>query len=123
MVGGGSRKNEGSITINNTNVFAALDTLRKKKNKDKSKSSSSSKSSSKASKEQEEPQVFWQPAPLTTKSWADVEDEDDDDYYTTTAPLPSVWGAPASQTGNEANAIAEVWACSLWLSYCNILLF
>lgn len=108
MVGGGSRKNEGSITINNSNVFAALDTLKKKKNKDKSKSSSSKSSSKAALKEQEDPQVFWQPAPLNAKSWADVEDEDDDDFYTTTAPLPSIWGAPASQPNDEASALAEV---------------
>jgi hypothetical protein len=33
------------------------------------------------------PEVVWAPAPLTTKSWADVEDDDDDDYFATTAPL------------------------------------
>ena len=35
MVGGGSRRDEGSLMINNTNVFAALDALKKKKKSDK----------------------------------------------------------------------------------------
>ena len=29
MVGGGNRRDEGSFTVSNTNVFAALETLRK----------------------------------------------------------------------------------------------
>ncbi|GFP80310.1 hypothetical protein PHJA_000174400 [Phtheirospermum japonicum] len=95
MVGGGNRRDEGSFTVSNTNVFAALDTLRKKKKSDKEKGSSKgSKSSSKAgkSKAAEEKQVYWAPAPLTVKSWADVDDEDDDDYYATTAPPQAIWG-------------------------------
>ncbi|CAI9766730.1 unnamed protein product [Fraxinus pennsylvanica] len=52
-----------------------------------------SKSASKAGKskepENEKPQMFWAPAPLTAKSWADV---DDDDYYATIAPPQSPWG-------------------------------
>ncbi|KAD1176683.1 hypothetical protein E3N88_43196 [Mikania micrantha] len=90
MVGGGNRKDD-AIAINSTNVFAALGSLKKKK-KDKE---------TQAEKEQ----VFWAPAPLTVKSWADVDDEDDDDYYATTAP-PPVWGAGAGMQqekikGNE----------------------
>ncbi|XP_019437669.1 PREDICTED: uncharacterized protein LOC109343696 isoform X4 [Lupinus angustifolius] len=64
--------------ISNTNVFAALDSLKKKKKSDK--------------KSESEPQVFWAPAPLNVKSWADV--DDDDDYYATTAPPQSVWNVP-----------------------------
>ncbi|GMQ06683.1 hypothetical protein CsSME_00051169 [Camellia sinensis var. sinensis] len=92
MVGGGNRKDE-SLVLNSTNVFAALGTLRKKKKSDKEQGSSKSKSSSKKKqdKEEPEPQVFWAPAPLTVKSWADVDDEDDDDYYATTAPPQSSW--------------------------------
>lgn len=91
MVGGGSRRDEGSLVLNNTNVFAALDTLKKKKKSDKdrkTKGSSNSKTSS--SSAQSEPQMFWAPAPLNATSWADV--DDDDDYYATTAPPQSVWG-------------------------------
>ncbi|KAL6501940.1 hypothetical protein OROGR_027073 [Orobanche gracilis] len=100
MVGGGNRRDEGSFTVSNTNVFAALETLRKKKKSDKEKGSSrGSKGSSKAvaagksKKSEEEMPVYWAPAPLTVKSWADVGDEDDDDYYATTAPLQAIWGA------------------------------
>ena len=89
MVGGGSRRDEGLLMINN-NVFAVLESLKKKKKSDKERGSSKSKGSSKAQEKEPEPQVFWQPARLTVKSWADV--DDDDDYYATTAPPQSVWG-------------------------------
>ena len=102
-MGGGSRKDEGSLVINNTNVFAALDTLRKKKKSDKDRGSPR-KSSSKSQQQQQpkkesEPQVFWAPAPLTVKSWADV--DDDDDYYATTAPPQSVWGSSEPSHSHE----------------------
>lgn len=98
MVGGGNRRDEGSFKMTNNNVFAALDNFRKKKKSDKDKglrksSKSGLKSEAGKSKEPEEkPQVYWAPAPLTVKSWADVDDEDDDDYFATTAPPQSVWG-------------------------------
>ena len=95
MAGGGSRKDE-TIAISSTNVFAALGSLKKKKKSDKEQGSSKKGSSSKKKQDKEskaeKEQVFWAPAPLTVKSWADVDDEDDDDYYATTAP-PPVWGA------------------------------
>ncbi|WMV42797.1 hypothetical protein MTR67_036182 [Solanum verrucosum] len=83
---GSNRREEGSVMVKNSNVFAALDTLRKKKKSDKEKSKGSSK-------KEQEPEVLWAPAPLTVKSWADVDDEDDDDYYATTAPLQSFVGS------------------------------
>ncbi|KAK6945011.1 hypothetical protein RJ641_026113 [Dillenia turbinata] len=102
MVGGGGRKDD-SLVINSTNVFAALGTLRKKKKSDKESSSSASKKGSSKKQEKEpEPQVFWAPTPLNTKSWADVDDDDDDDYYATTAPPPSVWGASAAPAEGKA---------------------
>ncbi|XP_016502196.1 uncharacterized protein LOC107820424 isoform X1 [Nicotiana tabacum] len=82
----------------NSNVFAALDSLRKKK-KSSDKESKSSKGSS--SKKEQEPEVLWAPAPLTVKSWADVDDEDDDDYYATTAPLQSFLGSNESEKKPE----------------------
>ncbi|XP_059275166.1 uncharacterized protein LOC132029811 [Lycium ferocissimum] len=85
---GSNRREEGSVTVKNSNVFAALDTLRKKKKSDKGKSSS---------KKEQDPEILWAPAPLTVKSWADVDDEDDDDYYATTAPLKSFLGSNQSQ--------------------------
>lgn len=102
MVGGGSRREE-AVTINSNNVFAALGSLKKKKKpSDKEKGSSKSKGSS-ANKPEKEPEkeVFWAPAPLTVKSWADVDDEDDDDYYAVTAPPQSAWGAPDSEDAKE----------------------
>lgn len=100
MVGGGSRRDDGSMVINNTNVFAALETLRKKKKSDKDRKSGSKAHSSKAHSasaqadpKEPERQVFWTPAPLTVKSWADVDDEDDEDYYATAAPPQTSWGA------------------------------
>ncbi|XVE98518.1 hypothetical protein REPUB_Repub03eG0112900 [Reevesia pubescens] len=103
MLGGGSRRDEGSLVINNRNVFAALETLRKKKKSDKDRASSK-KSSSKSHQQQQpqkepEPQVFWAPAPLTVKSWADV--DDDDDYYATAAPPQSVWGSSEPSHSHE----------------------
>lgn len=90
MVGGGNRRDEGSMPIQNTNVFAALDT-RKKKKSDKSKGSSKSSSRQDPPKEPQ-PQVFWAPTPLKAKAWADIDsDDDDDDYYVTTAPPQSLW--------------------------------
>ncbi|KAL4295584.1 hypothetical protein GQ457_12G024620 [Hibiscus cannabinus] len=103
MAGGGSRRDEGSMVINNTNVFAALETLRKKKKSDKDRGSSK-KSTSKSEQPQKDadPQVFWAPAPLNVKSWADV--DDDDDYYATTAPPQSVWGpSEPSQSHEDKN--------------------
>lgn len=113
MVGGGSRRDEGSLVITNTNVFAALETLRKKKKSDKDrrskKSSSKSEKQQQKSQQEAESQVFWAPAPLTVKSWADVDDEDDDDYYATTAPPQSVWGSSEpSQSHEEKTANVEV---------------
>ncbi|KAJ6435007.1 hypothetical protein OIU84_000280 [Salix udensis] len=111
MVGGGRRRDEGSLVINNTNVFAALETLRKKKKSDKERGCSKiGKGGSKSGKEQPkepEPEVFWAPAKLTAKSWADVDDDDDDDYYATTAPPPSVWGASEQQKSEEKSVHAE----------------
>jgi hypothetical protein len=101
MVGGGRRGGAADeVKLNTGNVFAALESLKKKKKGDKGKAAGSSSSSSRkkhgdgAARQQEPPQkeVFWAPAPLTTKSWADVEDDDDDDYFATTAPPRPVWG-------------------------------
>lgn len=109
MVGGGSRRDEGSLVINNTNVFAALETLRKKKKSDKDKGSKSGKGSSKSAAQSQakepEPQVFWAPTPLKEKSWADVDDDDDDDYYATTAPPPVVWGKTPQTEEQQATHV------------------
>ncbi|XP_062022807.1 uncharacterized protein LOC133739100 [Rosa rugosa] len=105
MVGGGNRRDEGSLVIKNTNVFAALETLRKKKKSDK-KSRGTSKDHSGQPKAPE-PQVFWAPAPLNAKSWADVDDEDDDDYYATTAPIQPVWGSSQPQPSKHKAANVE----------------
>ncbi|XP_039014443.1 probable serine/threonine-protein kinase fhkB [Hibiscus syriacus] len=110
MVGGGSRWDEGSVVITSTNVFAALETLRKKKKSDKDRRSRKSSSKSQQQKSQQEPesQVFWTPAPLTVKSWADVDDEDDDDFYAMTALPQSVWGtSEPSQNHEEKTASVE----------------
>ncbi|XP_022865915.1 uncharacterized protein LOC111385732 [Olea europaea var. sylvestris] len=105
---GGNRREEGSFTVSNTNVFAALESRRKKKKSDKEKIvGKASKSASKAGKskepEEEKPPVFWAPAPLTAKSWADVDDEDDDDYYATTAPPQSLWVGSGSNKPEESH--------------------
>ncbi|XP_057718330.1 uncharacterized protein LOC130932888 [Arachis stenosperma] len=72
-------------------------------------SSSSSTAASSAAQQQEKKEVFWAPAPLTSKSWADVDDEDDDDYYAITAPPQSVWGAPVAAAAEfEAHAELDV---------------
>ena len=110
MAGGGNRKDD-SVVLNSTNVFAALGSLRKKKKSDKEQGSSKSgKSGSKKKqdKNEPEPQVFWAPAPLTTKSWADVDDEDDDDYYATTAPLPVWAGMEGDQTEKAKESLTPV---------------
>jgi len=99
MVGGGSRREEGSLVLNNTNVFAALDTLKKKKKSDKQKKSKGSSTKSQGQSTKTEAQVFWAPAPLNAKSWADV--DDDDDYYATTAPPQSVWGVSEPHHSKE----------------------
>ena len=102
MVGGGRKKDEVSSGISNTNVFAALETLRKKKKPDGSKSKASSKKEIK----EPVPQVFWSPAPLNAKSWADVDDDDDDDYFATTAPPRPVWDS-SEQQDKEISAVIE----------------
>lgn len=108
MVGGGNRRDESSFTVSNTNVFAALESLRKKKKSDKEKGSSKGgKGTSKAGGGQnaEEKQVFWAPAPLTVKSWADVDDEDDDDYYATTAPPQAIWGGNTPEETDKPDVV------------------
>ncbi|KAG6526269.1 hypothetical protein ZIOFF_016251 [Zingiber officinale] len=104
MVGGGSRRDDGSLKINSTNVFAALETLKKKKKSDKE---SKSKGASRSQAKEQEQQVFWAPAPLTSKSWADVGDDDDDDYYATTAPPKAIWGASEQRHIKELEASVE----------------
>lgn len=52
--------------------------------------------------------VFWDPAPLNTKSWADVDDADDDDYYATNAPPVAVWGSNEDQVKEESPVHVEV---------------
>lgn len=106
----------------NSNVFAALDSLRKKK-KSSDKESKSSKGSS--SKKEQEPEVLWAPAPLTVKSWADVDDEDDDDYYATTAPLQSFLGSNESEKKPEPVEVIGLLClfffygcCVLWVRKC-----
>lgn len=113
MAGGGNRRDDGSLVINSTNVFAALGSLRKKKKSEKESSSSSrSKGASKKAESTEQPQVFWAPTPLTVKSWADVDDEDDDDYYATTAPPQSGWGPADPPKAKESVTPVEVWRFS-----------
>ncbi|TKY73231.1 hypothetical protein E2542_SST01982 [Spatholobus suberectus] len=97
MVGGGSRREE-AVSMNSTNIFAALGSLKKKKSKNKDEASSNTR----GSQEPEKKDVFWAPTPLTAKSWADVEDEDDEDYYATTAPPDSAW-----PKANESDAAVE----------------
>ncbi|KAG6468744.1 hypothetical protein ZIOFF_073437 [Zingiber officinale] len=110
MVGGGSRKDDGSLKISNTNVFAALETLKKKKKSDKN---SKSKGASKSQAKKPEPQVFWSPTPLTSKSWADV--DDDDDYFATTAPPLPVWGSSQQHDKEAEPAFEEVRLTISWV--------
>ncbi|KAG6475686.1 hypothetical protein ZIOFF_064915 [Zingiber officinale] len=70
MVGSGSRRDDAPLKINSTNVFTVLETLKKKKKSDKE---SKSKGASQSQGKEQEKQVFWAPAPLTSMSWADVE--------------------------------------------------
>jgi hypothetical protein len=109
MVGGGNRRDDGPIRINSTNVFAALETLKKKKKSDKesSKKGSSKHRSSKGSSNKEpEPQpAVWAPTTLNATSWADVED-DDDDFYANTAPLQTSWGHP-DQRGRKTDDVVD----------------
>lgn len=111
MVGGGSRRDDGPVRINSTNVFAALETLKKKKKSDKesSKKGSSKHGSSKGSSNKEpEPQpVVWAPTTLNATSWADVED-DDDDFYANTAPLQTSWGQPDQRGSKTEDTVDEV---------------
>lgn len=104
MVGGGSRRDDGSLVINNTNVFAALDTLKKKKKSDKERKNKGSKSTKLES--ESDSKVFWAPAPLNASSWADV--DDDDDYYATTAPPQSVWSVSDPQHSEDKPENFEV---------------
>ena len=103
MVGGGSRRDE---VINNTNVFAALESLKKKKKSDKERKSKGSSKSQSSQPKEPEPQVFWTPAPLKSQAWADV--DDDDDYYATTSPPQSVWGSSEPQQSSEKPSNVEV---------------
>lgn len=107
MAGGGSRRAGAAEQpkIGSGNVFAALETLKKKKKP-------ADKGAKPAAREDPKPEVFWAPAPLTAKSWADVEDDDDDDYFATTAPPPRpVWGdahRDAAKDQHDAPALEEV---------------
>ena len=96
----GARRDE-SPAISSANVFAALGSLKKKKKKPSSSAPAPEKAAEAAEKE-----MIWAPAPLTKKSWADVDDDDDDDYYAVTAPPQApVWaGAAAEDSAAEAEA-------------------
>ncbi|KAJ7569013.1 hypothetical protein O6H91_01G057400 [Diphasiastrum complanatum] len=98
MVGGGSRKDNGLPAISSTNIFAALESRRRKSSKKRLEKSSSkgaevNKGNGNQGEQAEEPAPFWAPSPVTVTSWADV--EDDDDYYATTAPPPWASEKPA----------------------------
>lgn len=123
MAGGGGRRDaEAAVRIGSGNVFAALEALKKKKKKKPSASASTpgrkvkgTKNAAAAGKGEENaprppPEVFWAPAPLKSKSWADVEDEDDDDYFATTAPPRPVWETASAAADGKAGA-EEVSAC------------
>jgi hypothetical protein len=122
MAGGGGRRDaDAAVRIGTGNVFAALEALKRKKKKPPSSSSSSSSAASapgrkgkgstrKAAAPGEEnapppPEVFWAPAPLKSKSWADVED---DDYFATTAPPRPVWGTAAAADEGKPDGAEEV---------------
>nr|GEU54246.1 hypothetical protein [Tanacetum cinerariifolium] len=92
MVGG--RKDGPIASISSNNVFAALSSSKKKKKSSKN-------------NEGEGEKVFWAPAPLTMKSWADVDDEDDDDYYATTAPPVSAWAGEEEKPKGAESAVEE----------------
>ncbi|CAN6699501.1 unnamed protein product [Malus baccata var. baccata] len=100
------RKDE-SVVLNRTNVFAALGSLKKKKKGDKSSSKSSKGGDTAQNSGEAEKEVFWAPAPLIAKSWADVDDEDDDDYYATTAPPEMGWAGEDSKAVKESELEAE----------------
>ncbi|CAD6343194.1 unnamed protein product [Miscanthus lutarioriparius] len=93
------------------NVFVALETLKKKKKKPAAADKAAAKPAAARDKEEgPKPEVFWAPAPLTAKSWADV--DDDDDYFATTAPPPMpVWGdahrSDAAEDQHAAPALEE----------------
>lgn len=105
------------MRIGSGNVFAALEALKKKKKKKPPSASSSApgrkvngtKKPAAPGKGEENaprppPEVFWAPAPLKSKSWADVEDEDDDDYFATTAPPRPVWETASAAADGKAGA-------------------
>ncbi|XP_058771044.1 uncharacterized protein LOC131644536 [Vicia villosa] len=87
MVGDGSKRDDSLLLINNTNVFSALDTLKKKKSDSK---------------------VFWAMEPLNATSWGDV--DDDDYYYATTASPQFVWpvSEPQGSEDKQDNFEADV---------------
>lgn len=104
MVGGGIRKDDGAARISSTNVFAALETLKKKKkslDKDRKGLAKGQGSSKAQEKEPAPPQVTWVPTPLN-KSWADI-DDDDDDYFKSVPVLPA-WGSAQTQGGKDVMA-------------------
>ncbi|KAL0910137.1 hypothetical protein M5K25_021079 [Dendrobium thyrsiflorum] len=107
MVGGGIRRDDAAPGISSKNVFAALETLKKKKKssvKDRKVPSKSKELLKTQEKEPEPSQVFWIHTPLN-KSWADV-DDDDDDYYKSAPVLPG-WGAAGQQQEKDVGVPAE----------------
>ncbi|KAL6221838.1 hypothetical protein ACLB2K_005230 [Fragaria x ananassa] len=100
MVGGGGSRKDESVVLNSTNVFAALGSLKKKKKSKSGKSGGGGQA-------EPEKEVYWAPAPLTVKSWADVDDEDDDDYFATTAPPELGWAGGESKEEKESEMEAE----------------
>ncbi|KAG6468355.1 hypothetical protein ZIOFF_073031 [Zingiber officinale] len=52
---------------------------------------------SKSQGKEQEKQVFWALAPLTSMSWSNVGDDDNDDYYATTVPPEAIWGVSEQQ--------------------------
>ncbi|XP_050376849.1 LOW QUALITY PROTEIN: uncharacterized protein LOC126794228 [Argentina anserina] len=94
------KRDGGSLVIKNTNVFDALETLRKKTKSDKM-SKGTSKDYSWQPKAPERHELFWAPALLKTKSWAVEADEDGDDYYATTVPTQPVWRTSGPQPSKQ----------------------
>ncbi|KAH9303706.1 hypothetical protein KI387_008110 [Taxus chinensis] len=86
----GVSNKDAAVAINTGNIFAALESKKKK-------GSSKKKDNTKEAKKATE---FWTKAPVSVKSWADCED-DDDDYYATA--LPPAWGKNQPQEKEESD--------------------
>ena len=84
------------MSLATSNIFAALDTKKKKGSKSKEQDGKRKKKESKEERHAELERALFSQPQINVSSWGDV--EDDDDFDTGLGPLPDAWAEVSCPT-------------------------